>query len=98
MRTDLEIQVLEHAVVVVHDAGVVAIHEYPGAWRRVNDPHGTVDVSWSQPKVPVRARHVTRIGVRWIAVRIVGPSEIEAQTPAGTVPVRPVAIRHHVGS
>jgi branched-subunit amino acid aminotransferase/4-amino-4-deoxychorismate lyase len=47
MRTGLEIQVLEHTVVVVNHSSVVTVDEYPRIARRVHNPDGTVGASRS---------------------------------------------------
>ena len=56
MRTRLEIQVLEHAVVVVDHACIVAVDEHLGVTRCVDDADGAVGEARSDGVVPIASR------------------------------------------
>jgi hypothetical protein len=92
MRTRREIQVLEHAVIVVHHAGIVAVDQYLRVTRCVHDAEGAEGVVRNNRVVPVRAVRGT---VQRIAVHGVGAPEVKVKAPTGTIAVRPVPVRRH---
>jgi hypothetical protein len=89
---------LEHAVIVVHHPGVIAINQHLGFRRRLHDAKRAVGAPRNDPVVAIRGRRITITGISvgGIPVREGGPAEIEIQAPTGTVTVRPVPVRHHV--
>src|SRR5262245_7588293 len=89
MCSDFEIQVLEHAVVIVHHARVVAVDEYLGVGRRIDDPHGSVESARYQRIVAVSV-------VAGIAVGAVRHAEVQVHVPACAIAERTVAVRHDV--
>ena len=66
VRTRLQIQVLEHAVEVIHDPDVVAVGEHLGLVRGVGDPQPAIGPAGN--RIEVAARRVT---VRISAARAV---------------------------
>jgi len=90
MRTHLEIQVLEDAVVVVDDPGIVAIDEYLSVRRCVDDAEGTIQSTRSDRVVTIPA---TVPGVAICTVRL---AEIQVEAPARTIAVRTISERGYV--
>ena len=81
---------LEHSVVVVDHACVVAVDEDLGVMWCVHDPDGPVGQSRSDGVLPVACRR--------IAVDAVRTTEVEVHAPTRTITVRPVSVRNHIRS